>query len=198
MRWPDSPRWCDTALGIPVELAAVSSPVAVADLSPGERAQLPKGGGARRGDWLRGRAALKVLLDGADTATVAFPHRALSLTHAAGLAVAARADGHQAGLGVDFEGERSIDPRAARFYLRDAEQADLADGDLLRLWTVKEALFKATPANDGATFLDYEVADAHALAPVGTATDRAGRCFRYVSGRLRQGWLTIAVCGAAV
>ena len=102
--------------------------------------------------------------------------------------MAARCDeeGGQVGLGVDFEDERPVDPRVARFYLRDHEQ-----GDLLRLWTVKEALFKATPDNGDATLLDYEVADPEALA--GTATDRAGRRFRYSSGRLRQGWLTIAV-----
>jgi len=184
-------RWRDDTLGIPVELAATTGAVTVDDLSPGERAQMPGGDGPRRADWLRGRAALKLLFDGLDTSTVAFPHPSLSLTHAAGLAVAARCDGGQAGLGVDFEGRRRIDPRAARFYLRDHEK-----GDLLRLWTVKEALFKATPDNAGGTLLDYEVAESHALG--GTATDRAGRRFRYASGRLRQGWLTIAVCRAAV
>jgi len=184
-------RWRDEALGIPVELAATRSPAAVSDLLPGERAQLPDG--IRRGDWLRGRAALKLLLGLVDTSTVVFPHRALSLTHAAGLAVAARCgDGAgQVGLGVDFEGWRPMDPRAARFYLRDGEQ-----GDLLRLWTVKEALFKATPDNHRATLLDYEVTDPAARA--GTATDRTGRGFRYSSTCLRQGWLTIAVCGASV
>ncbi|HVF14171.1 MAG TPA: hypothetical protein VM942_06190 [Acidimicrobiales bacterium] len=187
-------RWRDSALGVPVELVATGAPVAVADLSPGERAQVPVVDGPRRGEWLQGRSALKQLLGpGTDTSTVTFPNRCLSLTHAAGLAVAARCDeeGGQVGLGVDFEGRRAIDPRAARFFLRDQEQ-----GDLLRLWTVKEALFKATPDNGGAMLLDYEVDDAGALA--GTATDRRGRRFRYASRRLRQGWLTIAVGHAAV
>ena len=187
-------RWCVDTLGIPVELAAASSPVAVADLTPGERARLPAVGNLRRDDWLRGRAALKLLLGpAADTSTMAFPNRCLSLTHSAGLAVAARCDdqGGQVGLGVDFEDRRTVDPRAARFYLRDHET-----GDLLRLWTVKEALFKATPDNDDDTLLDYEVADPGALA--GTATGRAGRRFRYASAPLRQGWLTIVVGDAAV
>ena len=187
-------RWRDDALGIPVELAATESPVAVGELWPGERARLPAANSLRRGDWLRGRAALKLLLGpGTDTSTVAFPHRCLSLTHAAGLAVAARCDEEagQVGLGVDFEDRRQIDPRAARFYLRDHEK-----GDPLRLWTVKEALFKATPDNADATLLDYEVADPDALA--GTATDRAGRRFRYASASFRQGWLTIAVGDAHV
>jgi len=188
-------RWRDDTLGVAVELAATRSPVALADLSPGERAQVPPVDSVRRDDWLRGRAALKMLLGGTgDTSAVAFPNRSLSLTHAAGLAVAARCHddgGGHTGLGLDFEDERRVDPRAARFYLRDHEL-----GDLLRLWTVKEALFKATPDNGDATLLDYEVADPESLA--GSATDRIGRRFRYSSGRLLQGWLTIAVGDAAV
>ena len=62
------------------------------------------------------------------------------------MAVAARCDGDQDGLGVDFEGWRPMDPRIARFYLHPDER-----GDLLRLWTVKEAVFKATPGNGGAS-----------------------------------------------
>jgi hypothetical protein len=182
-------RWRDDTLVTPVvELAAICTPVSLADLTPGEVARVPEG--LRRTDWLRGRAALKLLLgDDADTSTVTFPNRSLSLTHAAGWAVAACCDddkGDHIGLGVDFEGDRQVDPRAARFFLRPQER-----GDLLRLWTVKEALFKATPDNGGAMLLDYEVADANALA--GTARDRAGRRFRYTSAPLRQGWLTIAV-----
>ncbi len=177
-------------LGVGLEVRTASQPVSVADLSPGERAQLPEG---RRGhDWLLGRAALKQLLDGADTCRLSFPHRCLSLTHAAGVAVAARCR-DAAGVGVDYEGWRTVDPRAVRFFLQDHERHG---ADLLRMWTVKEALFKATPHNDGAVFLDYAVADPTALA--GTATDGTGRTFRYVSGRLPHGWLTVAVCDAPV
>lgn len=171
-----------------VELAIARQPLDPADLAPGERARLPDG--LRRHDWLLGRAALKALLGPLDTSSVVFPNRSLSLTHSAGVAVAARCDGPQAGLGVDLEGWRAIEPGTARFYLWPHEQ-----GDLLRLWTVKEALFKATPANDGAVFLDYEVDDPHALE--GTAQDRHGRAFDYVSRRRPEGWLTLAVCRAA-
>lgn len=155
-------------------------------LTAGERAQVPAG--ARAHDWLLGRAALKAHGIG-DTSIVAFPNRCLSLTHSAGMAVAARCDGTQAGLGVDLEGWRTIDPRAARFFLRPDEQ-----GDLLRLWTVKEALFKATPANAGAVLVDYRVDDPQTLE--GTAQDRHGRTFEYQSRRRPEGWLTTAVCDA--
>lgn len=172
-------RWRD------VSLAVATAPATV--LTAGELAAAPDG--PRRHDWLLGRAALKAHGIG-DTSTVAFPNRCLSLTHSAGVAVAARCDGDQAGVGVDLEGWRTIDPRAARFFLRPNEQ-----GDLLRLWTVKEALFKATPANAGAVLVDYEVEDPLTLE--GTAHDRHGRAFEYLSRRRREGWLTIAVCHAA-
>ena len=174
-------RWAD------VELAVATVPAPVATLTPAERARLPDG--PRRHDWLLGRTALKAHGIG-DTSSVAFPNRCLSLTHSAGTAVAARCDGDQVGLGVDLEGWRTIDPRAARFFLRPDEK-----GDLLRLWTVKEALFKATPDNAGVAFLDYAVADSHAFE--GAATDRLGRTFEYRSRRRPEGWLTIAVCRAA-
>ncbi|MDQ3640135.1 MAG: hypothetical protein M3450_01385 [Actinomycetota bacterium] len=171
-----------------MELAVATAPVSVAELTPGELARLPDG--LRRHDWLLGRAALRAVLGIVDTSGVAFPNRSVSLTHSAGVAVAARCDGPQAGLGVDLEGWRVIDPRTARLYLHAREQ-----GDLLRLWTVKEALFKATPGNDTAVFLDYEVDDPHALD--GVARDRHGRTFEYVSRRRPEGWLTVAVCDAA-
>ena len=166
-----------------MDLAVATSPVAVAHLTAGELARLP--GGLRRHDWLLGRAALKALLGIADTSSVAFPNRTVSLTHSAGVAVAAGCDGPQAGLGVDLEGWQKIDARTARFYLHAHEQ-----GDLLRLWTVKEALFKATPDNATAVFLDYEVDDPHAVA--GGARDRHGRTFEYESRRRPEGWLTLA------
>ena len=171
-----------------MDLAVATSPVAVDDLTPAELARLPEG--KRRHDWLLGRAALKAVLGIADTSVVVFPNRSVSLTHSAGVAVAARCDGPQAGLGVDLEGWQVIDPHTARLYLHAYEQ-----GDLLRLWTVKEALFKATPRNDTAVFLDYEVNDAQALA--GGARDRHGRTFEYLSSSRPEGWLTLAVCHGA-
>lgn len=187
-------RWRELAaeLGVPIRLRAATAPAALADLFPGEQAQAPDG--PRRHDWLLGRAALKQLLGGADTSAVRFPNRCVSLTHGSGLAVAARAGGNQVGVGVDYEGPRAPDPRTGRFFLREREWQPPVD--LLRLWTVKEALFKATPGNGGAVLLDYEVADPGALD--GKATDEADRTFRYASRRLYQGWLTVAVCDAPV
>ena len=187
-------------LGAPIVLRAATSPADIEELSVGERHQLSEAGGLRRRDWLLGRAALKQLVEGGDTSGVRFPHRCLSLTHSAGVAVAARSDGDQAGLGVDLEGWQAPDPRITRFLLGEREnerhRAGGTPSDLLRLWTVKEALFKATPDNAKVTFLDYELLEPAAL--VGEAVDRRERKFRYVSGALAEGWLTVAVCDAAV
>ena len=184
-------------LVVPVLLRCATVPVDLDDLTAAERRQMPDAGGRRRQDWLLGRAALKQVVEGSDTSLVRFPHRCLSLTHAAGVAVAVRADGGQAGVGVDYEGPHIADPRIARLFLVERERnAAAGPDDLLRLWTVKEALFKATPDNLGATFLDYEVAEPAAL--VGEAEDRTGRCLRYISGGFGGGWLTVAVADAAV
>lgn len=194
MRWPDlaaAERAVSAALGAPVRLRGATRPLPLAHLSPGERAAwgaLPPAG-RRRADWLRGRAALKLLLAGADTCDVAFPHPGVSLTHSGELAVAAGAGG-QLGFGVDFEAAHAVDARAARFFLHPHERAE--GGELLRLWTVKEALYKATPDNGGGGLLDYELADHE--APVGSATDGRGRVFRYASGWLPGGPLTVAAC----
>ncbi|MFN2505480.1 MAG: 4'-phosphopantetheinyl transferase superfamily protein, partial [Acidimicrobiales bacterium] len=181
------------AFGQSTRLRATTIPLPPTRLSPAENLawrRLPAQG-RRRSDWLLGRAALRLLMDGDDTSAVAFPHPHLSLSHAAGMAVAAGSVGHQAGLGVDFEGWRPTDPRTARFFLHDGERLD--GDDRLRLWTVKEALFKATPANTGGRLLDYRLADP--AASVGTALDVRGDIFLYASGYLDgSGPLAVAIC----
>jgi hypothetical protein len=191
MQWRDVEEHLSGALGAAVQVRAVTRPAAEAELTPGERAQLPAGG--RRHDWLLGRAALKLLLGGGDTSGIRFPDRCLSLSHAAGRGVAACCAGDQAGVGVDHEGWRRVDPRVTRFFLQDHERGT---DDLLRLWTVKEALYKAAPDNARTTFLDYATADPGAMA--GPAVDRSGRHFRYASIPVRSGWVTVAVCDGPV
>ncbi len=171
-------------------MAVATSPLTLDELSAGELAIYDGLAGVlRRQDWLLGRAALKGVLDGADTAGMTFPHPELSLTHAGRIAVAVAAEGEQVGVGVDFEPDRQTDPRMARFFLHEHERVD---HDLLRLWTVKEAMLKATPDNDGAQLLDYHLHDP--AAATGSATDRRGHTFRYRSTRLAEGPLTVAVC----
>lgn len=170
-------------------------------LTPGERAQWRAlSPGPRRRDWLLGRAALKQLLGaGADTSGLRFPHPRLSLTHAGGRAFAVHiAAAGVVGTGIDYEPwRRPPDPRTARFFLRPGERATALDAtgtDLLRLWTVKEALYKATPDNAEVVLLDYELHDPRCAQ--GSATGPRGERLHYASLVTFTGVLSIAVCVA--
>ena len=189
-------------LGVPVRLSGAERPLESADLSSGERSrweQLPEG--RRRDEWLLGRAALKPLMPawGRDTSALAFPHPRLSLTHGGGVVVAARCDGGVQGVGVDLEPWRpEVDARVGRFFLGGRERAWLyalrprrRARAVIRLWTVKEALFKASAGNAGASLLDYEVDDPGAGAGGATGVRAGG--FRYATVELGVGSLTVAV-----
>ncbi|HVE99468.1 MAG TPA: 4'-phosphopantetheinyl transferase superfamily protein [Mycobacteriales bacterium] len=138
-------------------------------------------------------AALAPLLErGERLASLSFPHVALSLTHAGGVAYAVRAEGC-AGVGVDYEPWRPVDMRVARFFLRPAELGSVAGPrDLLRRWTIKEALFKATPANHDRVLTDYEIDDPGADS--GQVTVATGATLRYGCADVGVGHLAVAVC----
>lgn len=168
-------------------------------LTAGERRQwhaLPTG--PRRCDWLLGRAALKAVMPaGLDTSTLSFPHPSLSLTHAGGVAFAVAtgsaigdALAGVAGTGVDHEPWRVVDGRVGRYFLHPREQATSLG--LLRAWTVKEALYKAVPANHGHTLLDIHLHDPD--APSGGASGPRGERLRYSVVDTAAGPLAVAVC----
>jgi phosphopantetheinyl transferase len=167
------------ALGLPLRMAAAAEPART--LSPGERAALDTLKAQRRREsWLRGRAALKALLGDVDTSTLRFPHPELSLTHTEDVAVAVACPG-AGGVGVDLE-TRPPSERAARRFLSSAEFAQApGPDDWLRLWTVKEALFKADLRNQGRVVTQYALDDPR---------------FRHASIRVFGGWLTVAVAVA--
>lgn len=214
MAWPDLERTALTAsglLGVPIRLAAARRPLRPSALTAGEAARwraLPPG--PRRNDWLLGRTALRRLLGPGDpdTSGLSFPHRRWSLTHAGGVAFAVACDTPVGGVGIDFEPARTtVDPRAGRFFLRPAEQDWLAAlpqrrraRALLRLWTAKEALYKATPDNGGALLGDYRLADPGAAC--GQASGPGAGTLHYVVVALDAGPLSVAVreeaCDVAV
>lgn len=183
-------------LGVVVRVSSATRPLPLAALIGGEGA-LWRGLSSeqRQRDWLLGRAALKALTaEGADTSQLAFPHPRLSLTHADGLAFAVRTDSDVAGTGIDFEPlGKAVDPRVARFFLRPVEVAEAGGADcLVRLWTVKEALYKATPDNADVVLVDYRLADAKAA--LGTALGPGDEEMRYASVMVEAGVVTVAVC----
>ncbi len=175
-------------------------------LTGGEREVLAKlTAPARRDSWLRGRAALKRLQAslGAsdDTSTLKFPHPRLSLTHSETWAVAVGSTSPKLlGLGVDLEVKNVPSFEAARRFLNPAEMVWLRRMDeeerprmLHRLWTVKEATFKADPDNAGKTLKDVGLADPGFMA--GKAR-RGARVFYYASFEVPGGFLSVAVLPA--
>jgi hypothetical protein len=187
-------------LGARAQLAVSEVPAPIGSLTPGELAQSRKvASGPARLDWLRGRSALKALLGpGYDTSRLRFPNRAISLTHAGELALAVHTDDDYEGIGIDFEPwGPEVGPRAAHLFLSQAELVGpLPPGGLLALWTIKEALYKATPGNKDDLLVDFEVHDTAALC--GGATGPRGETLRYAALRLEPGSLAVAVCDRGV
>jgi phosphopantetheinyl transferase (holo-ACP synthase) len=158
----------------PVRTAIAEAPVTPAELTAGERECFAGLATPRAVSWLRGRAALRRLLAslGADTDTagITFPCVRFSLSHSAGLALAIHVEGVD-GVGVDLEARRLSVPRARRwchaagFFATEAEQRWLEDTSddleaaLLRLWTIKEAVFKADRNNAARGLGDYALED---------------------------------------
>lgn len=186
-----------------VTLYAAAEPASSDTLAPAEREMAQRLGGRARAEFLRGRAALKACLSqlglSSDTTALHMPHRNLSLTHAATVAVAAYTAGARVqGVGVDFEPHGPIAGRLARFFLTDRELPSHIDqpqhGDqLLRLWTVKEALFKATHENQQFTVHDYECHDVWRWQGSASLLPRPEMTFRYVTMDLLGGYLSVAL-----
>jgi phosphopantetheinyl transferase len=190
---------------IPVVVCVEVQPLAESRLTPGETSDLAKlTAPARRESWLCGRAALKrlgaAIGQGEDTSAFKFPHAKMSLTHSETWAVAIGSMSPKlAGLGVDLE-VKIPKPETARRFLNPSEVVWLRRMDELehprllhRLWTVKEAIFKADPDNAGKTLRDYALADPGFVA--GRAR-RGGRQFHYASFEVPRGFLSVAVLPA--
>lgn len=191
-----------------IRLAVSRSPLPAADLTPGEARQaaaLP--GERRRRDWRTARRALRTVLAGTaldpDTSHYAFPHRRVSLSYAGGLAVAAAVADNDAaavaGTGVDIELGDPPPPETARFFLGEREYGHLraAAGAecprvLLRYWTVKEALFKADPANAGSDLRRYVLDRPVQWRGTARRAEDAYPCFRYATFDVPPGFLSVA------
>src|SRR5262249_45079558 len=169
--------------------------------------------GPRSSEWLPGRAALRQPLTRlpypADTSQLTFPNRHVSLTHSGRTAVAAWSGGTRSpdgravlGVGVDVETDRSgLNQRAGQLFLSARELAwvaslaEAAQADArLRLWAIKEALFKANPATH-----DRVLAHSSSAQPGARYGNGSGPCppmtsLRYASLPVVFGHLAVAVC----
>jgi 4'-phosphopantetheinyl transferase EntD len=181
-----------------LHILAARAPVARAGLSAGEAARV--GGfarAARRREWRRGRAALKAALArlgrDTDTSLLALPDPEVSLTHAGGLALAVALCGGQ-GVGVDYD-SRAPRPRTWHLVFTPRERAVAATGAraALRLWTLKEALFKADAGNDRRWLGDYALEDPAAERGRAFVAGDPGACFGYATAPLGAGLLSVAI-----
>jgi 4'-phosphopantetheinyl transferase EntD len=153
----------------------------------------------RRQEWLCGRNALKQVMrtvgDKTDPDGLVFPHQRYSLTHSNGKAIAvANVDGQLAGIGIDYEAKRVLKPGMERFFLTSHEQKVLQanptdESQLLCLWTIKEALFKADSWENQHLLKDYSLQQP--IATEGAITLR-GRVFHYCSIPLDGGFISVA------
>ncbi len=165
------------SLAVPVRVAVATAKLESSALTTAEQAKFGElAYTARAKSWLIGRAALKGLLNkigrDPDTAELAFPNKQLSLSHSGELAIAVFSDSQfVSGVGVDVEFIRIVKPGTARFFLVEHEQTyifALPDSErsieLLRLWTVKESLFKADINNNGRGLKNYTALDPKSLS----------------------------------
>lgn len=191
------------ALGVDVTVVVAREPTRDRELTGGERDRVARfATQARREEWRLGRTALKSALraigEPEDTTAVKLPHPRVSLTHSGGVAIATAAkDPALGGIGVNLEVNRAPRMAGAPFFLGTDEETwvrALPERQraraLLRLWTIKEAAFKADRDNASATLRDYRLVSPGASR--GEA-ERGRARFAYVATRWGNGSLAVAV-----
>lgn len=133
-----------------------------------------------------------------DVENLKFPQRCLSISHSTGVAVACGVADRSPvrGMGIDVERARTVSARLGRFFLRDEEASALgsvSNEEVLRLWTVKEAIFKADPQNKDRVLRHYRVNDLRQGSGPAMHVD-SGAGFYFASVPLVDGgWLTVAI-----
>ncbi|MBX9571583.1 MAG: 4'-phosphopantetheinyl transferase superfamily protein [Candidatus Obscuribacterales bacterium] len=201
--------------GRPIIPCIVTEPLAREDLSETEIIQLAQFKNERRKlSWLRGRRALKILLRDLefveqhfdfkmiDTSATFFPHPAFSLSHSQDVAIAIACLAPAFGVGIDLEFVRPTKPQMSKFYLQEHERTWLQDlsneersCEQIRLWTVKEAVFKSDLNNLDRTLIKYSLADPRAETGKASVPEYGGGTqeIEYKSKRFGNAWITIAI-----
>ena len=201
--------------GRPIIPCIVTEPLAKEDLSETEIIQLAQFRNEKRKlSWLRGRRALKILLRDLefvepqfefqmiDTSATFFPHPAFSLSHSQDVAIAIACMAPAFGVGLDLEFIRPTKPQMSKFYLQEHERnwlQDLSDEqrscEQIRLWTVKEAVFKSDLNNLDRTLIKYSLANPRVVASEASIAEYGGgtQKIEYKSKRYGNAWITIAI-----
>ena len=159
----------------------------------------------RRNEWLIGRAAVRAASAAAgitiDRSLLSPPHARLSLSHAPGMSMAVAVEASRAGgdhgLGIDFERSRPMPRELTRLFATGREMTisrHASDDDLIRLWTIKEAVFKACPLNDDLWLTDLEVQNLSSDGFGQAVKLSGGARFATFSHRYELGWVSVALC----
>lgn len=163
----------------------------------------------RKKSWLQSRAALKDYLDrtrhSQDTSEWKFPNPLCSLSHTrncGGVAGLANSDGRILGVGLDMEILQGLKVEASRFFMQASEmeyvfqlpELDQQKDEALRIWTVKEALFKSDPDNKGINLREYLLFNPGATVGKAQHPSQPQKSFHYVSTKFEDHWITVALC----
>ena len=195
-------------LGVGIRLRIATTEVAADELSPAEKKVLAGFKTAwRQLCWRRGRQALKQLFSdagqSADSGAISFPHANYSITHCGDVAIAVgigtdsgSSQPALCGVGVDLDLQRKINNKITRFYLNHKELHGQQQEDLLRLWTMKEAMFKSDPENQNRLLTDYEADDARLWCGRGKIIGESLTRIRYSSISWEGGFVSAAVLEA--
>ncbi len=186
-------------LGIPLLVSIANQAFPVESLTSGEFAFYQSLPASRQDSWLRGRGAAKAVMGrlgvSTDTSRISWPNSFLSLSHSGCLAIAVGSLSKVRGIGVDLEMNRPIPSRAFKYYLQPKETlAVYSERDSLRLWTVKEALFKSDPENLDRLLFHYETRDAtQSRGQAQSLLARESCLWQYASTDLDFGYITLAL-----
>ena len=156
--------------------------------------------------YLRGRTALKTILRRLEmnvtVDSLKFPHKQISLTHSGDCAVAVGTAEPVLGIGIDFEMMKPVKSAMSRFFLTKSELIWIDEisvseqaTELLRLWTVKEALFKSDPENRNRTLKSYCLLEPKTLTGQAFISGNRKTELRYSSLKLEsefEGYLSVA------
>lgn len=188
-----------------IRIYATEQLIDIAELLEGEQNALsaisaPKG----RESYLRGRAALKIGLRqlglNDDTSLLELPHRQISLSHSGSYAIAVTGDSTSLGIGIDLEINRQVKLAMGKFFMTQDERNWLQTlptekqlQEILRLWTVKEALFKSDPDNRDRVLRHYTVITPNKWTGLARTIDNPDSQFVYSSLEFKDGFLSVAI-----
>ena len=195
-------------LRIPLLVVISRAPLDPARLDAAARRRLSGMAPGRRSDFLVSRRAEYIARAIAGASKDSAPRS--SLAHSAGIGVCAAAlapvPPELVGVGVDIERARIASARTAGFYLRGPELdwlstsaigAEHRSDEQVRLWTTKEALFKADPDNEQSVLQSYLLLDpgsaTGAARRIAAGTGGPAPAFGYIHARLADLHLSAAV-----